>query len=80
MKRLREYSVADFLCHFIAYGLFVSVYLFLVLHFLTDWLKAIFTENRTVYSIVALLLILVQAIGLERVSSGLLLIMRRRKK
>jgi hypothetical protein len=80
MKRLREYSVAGFLCHFIAYGLFVSVYLFLVLHFLTDWLKAIFTENRTVYSIVALLLILVQAIGLERVSSGLLLIMRRRKK
>jgi hypothetical protein len=80
MKRSRDYSFTDFLLELTLYGLFVALYLFLVFHFLGDWLKSIFTENRIVYAVVALLLILTQAVGLERLTTGLLVLIRRLRK
>ena len=80
MKRSRDYSFIDFLLELTLYGLFVALYLFLVFHFLGDWLKSIFTENRFVYAVVALLLILTQAVGLERLTTGLLVLTRRLRK
>ena len=80
MKRSRDYSFIDFLLELTLYGLFIALYLFLVLHFLGDWLKSIFTENRFVYAVVALLLILTQAVGLERLTTGLLVLTRRLRK
>jgi hypothetical protein len=80
MKRSRDYSLIDFLLELTLYGLFVALYLFLVFHFLGDWLKSIFTENRIVYAVVALLLILTQAAGLERLTTGLLVLIRRLRK
>ncbi|MEY2603725.1 MAG: hypothetical protein QOH31_1506 [Verrucomicrobiota bacterium] len=80
MKRSRDYSFTDFLLELMLYGLFVALYLFLVFHFLGDWLKSIFIENRIVYAVVAVLLILTQAVGLERLTTGLLVLIRRLRK
>jgi hypothetical protein len=80
MKRSRDYSFTDFLLELMLYGLFVAFYLFLVFHFLGDWLKSIFIENRIVYAVVAVLLILTQAVGLERLTTGLLVLIRRLRK
>lgn len=80
MKKSRDYSFTDFFLELILYGFFIALYLFLVFHFLGDWLKSIYTENRIVYAFVALLLILTQAVGLERLTTGLLVLIRRLRK
>jgi hypothetical protein len=49
----------------------VSVYLALVLHFLVGWLKELFTKEPTVYAFVAILLMIAQAVGMERLASTL---------
>jgi hypothetical protein len=80
MKRSRESSFTDFLIELVIYGFFVALYLFFVFHFLRDWLKSIFTENRIEYAIVAFVLMFVQSVGLERITTGLLFLIRRRKR
>jgi hypothetical protein len=80
MKGSRAHSFTDFLVELVIYGLFVALYLFFVFHFLSDWLKSVFTENRAEYAVVALVLMFVQSVGLERITTGLLFLIRRRKK
>jgi hypothetical protein len=55
----------------VIYIALVSVYLALVLHFLMGWLKELFTKEPTVYAFVAILLMIAQAIGMERLASAL---------
>jgi hypothetical protein len=55
----------------VIYIALVSVYLALVLHFLVGWLKELFTKEPTVYAFVAILLMIAQAIGMERMASAL---------
>jgi Kef-type K+ transport system membrane component KefB len=80
MKRPREHSFTDFLVELLIYGLFVALYVFLIFHYLTDWLKSMFSDNRIEYAVSALVLMLVQSIGLERVTTGLLSFIRRRNR
>jgi hypothetical protein len=80
MKRSREYSFRDFLLELLIYSALVVVYLSFVFHFLSDWLKALFSENRVAYAAAALLLMFAQAVGLERVTTGLLFLIRQRKR
>ena len=81
MKGSREHSFTDFLVELVLYSLFVALYLFLVFHYLSDWLKSMFSDNRIEYAVSALVLMFVQSIGLERVTTGLLsFILRGRKR
>ncbi|HWD18155.1 MAG TPA: hypothetical protein VHB20_02660 [Verrucomicrobiae bacterium] len=48
------------------------VYVFLVLHFLAEWLHQVFTKNRPMYALLALGLIIGQGYVLELVTRGLL--------
>jgi len=80
MKRFREYSFADLLVELVIYGLFVALYLFFVFRFLSDWLKSMFSENRVEYAVAAFVLMFVQSVGLERLTTGLLFLIRRRKR
>jgi hypothetical protein len=80
MKGPREHSFTDFLVEAIIYGLFVALYLFFVFHFLSDWLKSMFSDNRIEYAVSAFVLMFVQSVGLERVTTGLLSFIRRRKR
>ncbi|MBV9297355.1 MAG: hypothetical protein JO066_00110 [Verrucomicrobia bacterium] len=61
------------------YAALVSVYLVLVLHFLVDWLKGLSAKDPAVYAWVAILLMIAQAVGLERLASSLVQVTRRRR-
>ncbi len=61
------------------YAALVSVYLALVVHFLVGWLKELFAREPAVYAFVAILLMIVQAVGLERLASSLVHVTRRRR-
>ncbi len=62
------------------YACFVSAYFFLVLHFLGNWVKHVFDENKALYAILALTLILVQGILLEMLTTALLKLIQRKEK
>jgi hypothetical protein len=62
------------------YAALVSVYLAVVLHLLVGWLKELSSKEPTVYAFMAILLMIVQAVGLERVASTLVHVTRRRRE
>jgi hypothetical protein len=58
------------------YAVFVAIYFFTVLHFLGDWLVALEHRNIRVYAVVAILLVVGQAVLLEAVTTGLMKLLR----
>jgi hypothetical protein len=62
------------------YAALVSVYLALVLHYLVGWLRDLFVRQPVAYAFVAILLMIVQAVGLERLVSTLVHVTRRRRE
>jgi hypothetical protein len=63
-----------------AYSVVAVVYFCLVLRFLGSWLDGLFHEQRTDYVLVSVLLMVGQAIGLERLVTGLSYVIRSGKK
>jgi hypothetical protein len=63
-----------------AYAVLAIVYFCLVLRFLGTWLAGLFHEQRISYVVASVLLMVGQAIGLERLVTGLSYIIRTRKK
>ena len=70
-------SVAAFLVEVLVYAGFVAGYFLLVLRFLNRPLEQVFDDNKILYAILALMLISVQGFTLERLTSGLLWVIRR---
>jgi len=62
----------------VLYAVFVFACFFLVLHFLGGWIKRVSDENRILYGLVALALIIVQGVALEMLTTALLKVIRRR--
>ena len=62
------------------YGALVVGYYFLVLHFLADWLGRLHADHTTIYALVAIVLIIGQAVFLEWVTTLLLRLMRGRSE
>ena len=56
----------------VVYAVLVAIYFFAVLHFMGSWLKELYDANKTLYALVALLLVAAQGMGLEAVTSWLL--------
>ncbi len=54
------------------YAILMVAYVLLVLHFLGGWLFELFTQERKLYAVVALALIIVQGFVLENVARALL--------
>jgi hypothetical protein len=79
MNNAKKSTLFHLVTEFAIYAVLVSGYLILVLHFLTDWLKELFTKQPGVYAYVALLLMIGQAVGLERLTSGLVHLTHRRR-
>ena len=71
-QKLRVFAV-----ELVVYAAFVVVYFFAVLHFLGGWLLQLETRHIHTYALVALLLIIGQAVVLEMVTTGLLRFLRR---
>ena len=77
LLKIKSASLGWFLAELVIYALFVLAYFFLVLHFLGGWLKQVFDENKNLYAILALALIIVQGVLLEMLTSALLQVIRR---
>jgi hypothetical protein len=73
-------TVIHLITEVLIYAALVSVYLALVLHFLVGWLKELSTKEPAAYAVVAILLMIAQAVGLERVASTLVHVTRLRKR
>lgn len=71
MRGEAKKSLRVFALELVVYAVLVSAYFFLVLHFLGDWLQALYHHDRKTYAAVALGLIVGQGIVLELLTSGL---------
>lgn len=80
MKSDTRKTLYAFLGELVVYGLLVTVYFFLVLHFLGDWLARLDQENLKLYAIVAIGLIIGQAVVLEWVTTLIFRLMRGRSE
>jgi hypothetical protein len=65
-------SLRSFLVELVIYTALVVAYFFLVLHFLGDWLKWLHDNHTKSYAAVALVLIIVQGVVLEAITTALL--------
>ena len=63
--------VFSFGLELVIYGVLVTAYFFLVLHYLGGWLKDMFDTHRQGYALVALALIIGQGVVLEILTSFL---------
>jgi hypothetical protein len=79
MKSVEKSTLFQLIVELTIYAVSVTVYLILVLHFLVDWLKELFTKQPVIYAFVAILLMIGQAVGLERLTSSLIHLTRRRQ-
>jgi hypothetical protein len=78
MKKETTRTLRAFAIELAVYALLVVVYFFLVLHFLGETLHRLESNHRTVYAIVAILLMIGQAVILQNVTTLLLRFIRRR--
>lgn len=69
-------SALRLITELLIYAALVSSYLVLVLHLLMGWLKELSGKEPRAYAFVAMLLMIGQAIGLERVASSLIHVTR----
>ena len=69
-------TLRAFVVELLLYAALVNVYFFAVLHFLGGWLVRLETYHIRVYAVVAILLIIGQAVVLEMVTTGLLRLLR----
>ena len=69
-------TLRAFVVELLVYAVLVTAYFFAVPHFLGGWLMRLATEHIHTYAIVAILLIIGQAVVLEAVTTGLLRLLR----
>jgi hypothetical protein len=67
-----KHSLKSFVLELLVYGALVTVYFFAVLHFLGDWLAHVYGNNKKLYAVAALGLIIIQGVVLEMITTGLL--------
>ena len=77
MSRSRD--VKSFLIDLTVYGALVFAYFILVLRFFGDWLTGLYEHHRMGYAIIAILLMVTQAAGLEIISHFVLKLIRGKK-
>jgi hypothetical protein len=80
MKKETTQTLKAFSVELVIYSILVVGYFFLVLHFLGEWLPPLFEHHKYTYAIVAVVLILVQAVVLEIVTSFLLRLLHGRSE
>jgi hypothetical protein len=78
-KILLENIVVRFIIELVIYAFLISVYLVVILHFLVGWLTDLFRQQPVVYAFASIILMIMQAVGLERVT-GLLVNANRRPR
>lgn len=64
--------IRNFAIELVVYGVLVVVYFLLVLRWLGDWLTSLYENDLRIYAIVALVLIVVQGVLFEKVTTFLI--------
>jgi hypothetical protein len=75
-KKEKTNTLRAFLIELAVYAVFVTGYFFLVLHYLSGWLQGLHLHHVKVYALVAIVLIIGQAVVLESVTTWLLRLLR----
>ena len=75
-KKETSSTLRAFLVELAVYAVFVTGYFFLVLHFLSGWLQELHLHHVKLYALVAIVLIIGQAVLLESVTTWLLRLLR----
>jgi MFS superfamily sulfate permease-like transporter len=70
-------SLMSFLVELVIYAGFVIGYFLLVLHFLGDWIDKVFKSNKVLYAFLALGLIVIQGVVLERLTTSVMWVIQR---
>ena len=78
MKKETAKTLRVFLIELAIYAVLVVAYFFLVLHFLGEGLQQLEQNHRYSYAVVAILLMIGQAVVLQNVTTVLLRLIRRR--
>jgi hypothetical protein len=68
-----------FIVELVIYATLVSVYLALILTFMVGWLKELFSQQPVTYAFVSIILMILQAVGLEKLTAILIHVNRRRQ-
>jgi hypothetical protein len=68
--------IRNLIIEMIIYGVLLVIYFFVVLRYLNDFLTSLFQNQLLVYSIIGLILIVIQAVFLETVTSYLIRLLR----
>ncbi|PZR72588.1 MAG: hypothetical protein DLM73_12950 [Chthoniobacterales bacterium] len=76
MKAEASGTLRAFLLELAVYAVFVTGYFFLVLHFLSGWLQDLHLHHVKTYALVAIVLIIGQAVVLESVTTWLFRLLR----
>ncbi|HEY4285165.1 MAG TPA: hypothetical protein VGM62_19040 [Chthoniobacterales bacterium] len=80
MKPGAAVTVKAFLIELLIYSVLVIAYFFLVLHLLGGWLNELSAQHRLLYALVAVVLIIGQAVFLEATTTLLLRLIRGRSE
>jgi hypothetical protein len=75
-KKDKANTLRAFLVELAVYAVFVTAYFFLVLHYLSGWLQNLHLNHVRIYALVAIVLIIGQAVVLESVTTWLLRLLR----
>jgi hypothetical protein len=76
MKAETSTTLRAFLVELVVYGILVTGYFFLVLHFLSGWLQELHLHHVKVYALVAIALLIGQAVLLESLTTWLFRLLR----
>jgi len=77
-KKEKTKTLQAFLVELAIYGVFVTGYFFLVLHYLAGWLQDLHLHHVKLYASMTIVLIIGQAVFLESVTTWLLRLLRGR--
>jgi hypothetical protein len=80
MKAETSTTLRAFVLELVVYAVLVTGYFFLVLHFLSGWLQELHLHHVKVYALVAIMLIIGQAVLLESVTTWLFRLIRGRSE
>ena len=79
-KKEKESTLRAFLVELAVYAVFVTAYFFLVLHYLSGWLQDLHLHHVKLYALIAIVLIIGQAVLLESITTWLLRLLRGRSE
>jgi len=72
MKTQTRKLVRNFVLELVVYGILVVAYFLIVLRSIGGWLTSLYHNNLTLYAVIALVLIVVQSVLLEKVTTFLI--------